>query len=173
MTRSFHYFGLLLIAAAVWNCSPRTAAVSTSPSAYSEDLSAYRPQLPDTVLEITAPSDLPDRGAYMVPRNDRSAELYDVLNRVAEENRRHQVSVYMIQIYSGRSREEANNVRQQVYTVLPEFKPELAYKAPNFRVLIGRYADRIEANKPLTQLKAHFPGAILVPERIYLEPQDQ
>ena len=172
MIRVLHYFGLFLIAAALWHCSPRTA-VSTSPAAYTEDLSAYRPQLPDSALEIAAPSDLPDRGAYVVPRNDMSAELYDALERVVEENRQQQVSVYMIQIYSGRSREEANNVRQLVYSVLPEFKPELAYRAPNFRVLIGRYADRVEANKPLTQLKAHFPGAILVPERIYLEPEEQ
>lgn len=164
---------LLLLAAGLGSCSRKTVPTTTAVP-YSEDLSAYRPVLPaaeqDTAGHHIAAGY--DRGAYVAPEHDITQELNLALEKVATENKMRQVSVYMIQVYSGRSREEANNIRQQVYLLMPELKPELGYRAPNFRVLLGRYADRIEANKHLVQLKNYFPGAILVPERIYLEPQE-
>jgi 5-carboxymethyl-2-hydroxymuconate isomerase len=76
---------------------------------------------------------------------------------------------YTIQVYIGRSREESNQVREKVYRVLPDEKPELSYRQPSWRVTVGKYFKREDAYKTLTILKETFPGVMLVPERNQLE----
>ena len=43
---------------------------------------------------------------------------------------------------------------------------ELEYNQPKFRVRVGNYFSRLEAQKDLIRLKRPFPNAILVPEKI-------
>jgi len=42
----------------------------------------------------------------------------------------------------------------------------LEYNQPKFRVRVGSYYSRLEAQKDLTRLKKAFSNAILVPEKI-------
>jgi hypothetical protein len=75
------------------------------------------------------------------------------------------VDGYVLQVYSGSSREEANQARSKMYSAFPELEPKVSYHQPNFRVKAGRFTNRLKANRVHAQVKEIFPRALLIPER--------
>lgn len=160
---------ILLIFSLVVSCTPKLSTSSTVED-YSEDVSAFRPIVPIDVDEETELSeDKLDRGPYVAPTHSINREMSNVMDSIIVYNRDKSYFTYTVQVYIGRSREEANQAREKVYRVLPEEKPELAYKQPSYKVKVGRYYDRVEAYKTLTKLRGTFPGAGMVRERNYME----
>jgi hypothetical protein len=49
------------------------------------------------------------------------------------------------------------------------FVANIQYQQPKFRVTVGKYFTRIEAQKDLVKLKRIFSSASLVPERIMIK----
>ena len=91
------------------------------------------------------------------------------LDSLSKDALHKKITIYAIQVYIGNNRDEANDARMKVYGLLENEIPRLEYTQPNFRVKVGKYNSRLEANKSLTILKKSFPGALLVPERTYLK----
>ena len=60
------------------------------------------------------------------------------------------------------------NVKKQLLTTLPQFESELQYLQPNYRVKLGKYFTRLEAEKDYQQVKRYFRAAILVPDKIVI-----
>jgi hypothetical protein len=73
---------------------------------------------------------------------------------------------YTIQVYSGLKREDALNAKKVLTTSIPKLESEVQYVQPNFRVKIGRYFTRLEAEKDYQKVKEFFPAAIVVPDKI-------
>jgi len=162
-------FGLVF-----YDCAPR-ASKSRSTDTYQEDLSGLRPKIESAVVEEETGEDSQqefDRGPYVPPENDVTQELAVALDRIAEYQSQMPVTVYTVQVYTGRSREEANKVRSQVYQVLAEEEPRLTYQQPNYKVRVGSYFERADAYKTYKALKEHFSGAILLPEKIVPEDSE-
>ncbi len=148
------------------------AACSTKPATtrqeteYYEDLSDYRPAAeaaPEVKPEVTGPTQT--KSAYVAPTHDINASMAIAMDSLISANNDKTFQTYTIQVYLGRSREDANLAREKVYRVLPTETPELSYKQPSFRVTVGTYFDRVEAYKTLNVLKTAFAGAMLVPEK--------
>jgi 5-carboxymethyl-2-hydroxymuconate isomerase len=158
----------VFVAGYIFSCSPKLATTSTSED-YDEDISSFRPAI-DMEGENNAVSEVIDtKGPYVAPTHDINSEMASIMDSVVHHNKNKAYLTYTIQVYIGRSREEANQVREKVYRVLPDEKPALGYKQPSWKVTVGEYYDRVEAYKTLTTLKGVFPGAMLVPERKYIE----
>lgn len=80
---------------------------------------------------------------------------------------------YKIQIFSGNSRWEASKVKSEFISAYPKLPtPDLIYHAPNFKLRVGNYRDRFEAEKNLRLLKEKFPSAFLVKDQINIEYKD-
>jgi hypothetical protein len=73
---------------------------------------------------------------------------------------------YRIQIYSGNSRDEATNARNRSYALYPEITPHIVYNQPTFRVKVGDFVDRLDAQRVYAGLLAEFPNAMVVQDRI-------
>ena len=73
---------------------------------------------------------------------------------------------YTIQVYMGTSRDGANLAQRKVYQVLPESRPEIKFVQPNYKVYVGRFVNRLEAQKSYSALRSEFPNALVIPERI-------
>jgi len=71
-----------------------------------------------------------------------------------------------VQIYTGTSREEATKARNRSYARFPDVTPHFDYTQPNFRVRVGDFLDRLEAQRVYAGLLAEFPNALIVPDRI-------
>ncbi|NJN24962.1 MAG: SPOR domain-containing protein [Cyclobacteriaceae bacterium] len=169
MYRAFICMAFLLYMS---SCAKKTVPTK-SPEDYVEDLSAYRPPL--AVLEEEESTEKPvkegiaDKGSYVAPKHHINKEMNIVMDSIIAHNKMKQFQTFTIQVYTGRSREEANQVREKVYRTMPDEEPVLVYKQPSYKVNVGKYFDSVQAYKTLTILKESFPGAMLVPERGYLE----
>jgi len=145
------------------------ASTPTSSGVYSEDLSIHRP----VMIETEGASESTDQEVKFetyVPLTGHIRNELDSIGKVAlnqnKEGRR--IDGYVIQVYSGSSREDANNSRYKMGELFPELSPKMSYRQPNFRVKAGKFVDRLKANRIYQEVKESFPNAILIPERFVL-----
>src|SRR5258705_5756250 len=145
-------------------------AFSQKNKPYHEDLSPLRPkfELPvdtkikkDTIIEINRESITPTKTANA--NVDAILDSLDLFNLM-----RKYIDGYTIQIYSGQKREEAMNTKKKMLEEVPELIANLQYQQPKFRVTVGKYFSKLEAQKDLLALKGKFSTAILVPEKILI-----
>lgn len=165
------YRQLLFLVLLVWLAACSTKPATTKQAAeYYEDLSSYRPAV-DPAPEVKPVESATNqvKTSYVAATHDINAEMAIAMDSLISANTDKTFQTYTIQVYLGRSREEANQAREKVYRVLPSETPELSYKQPSFRVTVGTYFDRVEAYKTLNILKTAFASAMLVPEKMPLK----
>jgi hypothetical protein len=165
--RSLIYLFLLLTSIA-WGC--KTASITTDSSdTYKEDLDRYLPSYSDSLDQFTSSEPSTKRENIDVPpTHDHTEKIDGLIMAMAETNGAiNYIPGFTIQVYSGRSKQEAQQARQKIYAILPGVRPRTSYKEPNYKVRVGSYYTRLDAQTTLVKLKAAFPeSAILVPENI-------
>lgn len=75
---------------------------------------------------------------------------------------------YRIQIYFGGVRQKATEVKLEIQSKYPGVPAYLTYAQPNFKVRIGDYRNRFEAQKFLKEIEGMFPTSFIVPEDVKL-----
>ncbi len=134
-------------------------------SYYHEDLYSLRPKIEepgDSSFELVThrPKD------FFSPTMNVNNKVDNVLDSINSFNiTRKFIDGYTIQIYSGQNKEEAMNTRKKMMDETG-LNAILEYNQPKFRVRIGNYYSRLEAQKDLTRLRRLFSNTILVPEKI-------
>ena len=160
--------------AAVWlvGCaSPKNTTVSTSSqtSGYSEDLSIWRPKT-ETPVGNTTHTNVPDgpkQTQYVEPKYSVNKKLDTVLDSIDRYNKARQfIDGFTIQIYAGLKREDALNAKKNLASSLPDLPSEVVYAQPNFRVKVGKYYTRIDAQRDYVAVKKYFPTAIVIPDKV-------
>ena len=139
---------------------------------YSEDLSVLRPKVEAPVETSTATTQTDNAKPttqFVEPKLAVTQKLDGVLDSIDHINlNRRFVEGYTIQVYSGR-REEALNVKKQIATSLPGLNTEIQFTEPIFRVKVGKYYSRMDAQEDYASVKRYFPAAILIPEKIVIQ----
>jgi hypothetical protein len=137
---------------------------------YSEDLSKLRPKIEfsleikkkDSVKEIKKPE--------ITPTKTVNAKVDAVLDSINRFNvTRKFIDGFTIQIYSGQKKDDALNLMTRMREEVPGLIANIKYEQPKFRVIVGRYFTRLEAQSDLLTLKRKFATASLVPEKIQLK----
>ena len=153
----------------LFSCSSVAQKTSSSKPHY-EDLSKLRPkiELPveakknDSVKEIKQPE--------VTPVKTVNAKVDAVLDSIDRFNvTRKFIDGFTIQIYSGQKKDDAMNVIKKMKEEVPDLNASIKYEQPKFRVIVGRYFTRLEAQSDLLILKRKFATASLVPEKIQLK----
>jgi hypothetical protein len=144
---------------------------SSSDKNYSENLSALRPKV---VVPVDTPrkdnSNQKQVTTSITPTKTVNAKVDAVLDSIDRYNLvRKFVDGYTIQIYSGQNREEAMNTKKKMNEEIPDLTANLQYQQPKFRVTVGKYYTKLEANPDLVLLRTSFSSAILVPEKIQIK----
>jgi len=135
-------------------------------SKYYEDLSVVRPKFEMPVDSAKKPEGQ-KATVLVIPSKNVNTKVDFVLDSIDRLNSlRKFVDGFTIQIYSGQNREEANNTKKKLADEGTGLTAELQYIQPKFRVRVGNYFSRLEAQKDLLLLKPVFPNAILIPEKI-------
>jgi hypothetical protein len=139
---------------------------------YSEDLSVLRPKVQapaETVTTTTQTDNTKPATQFVEPKLAVTQRLDGVLDSIDHINlNRRFVEGYTIQVYSGR-REEALSVKKQIATSLPRLNTEIQFTEPIFRVKVGKYYSRMDAQEDYASVKRYFPAAILIPEKIVIQ----
>ena len=79
------------------------------------------------------------------------------------------VNGYRIQIKNTTTHKDANALRARFSRDFPELKSYLRYIAPYYKIRIGDYLTKLEAQKDLLEIKKKYKGAYPVPCPISLE----
>ncbi len=68
---------------------------------------------------------------------------------------------YRIQVFSGKF-SSAKNVEMKVRSDFPQWPVRLDFDTPNYKVRIGRFKTRLEADRYLIEIRKKYPQAILL-----------
>lgn len=77
---------------------------------------------------------------------------------------------YRIQLFSGADRNNANNLRTQFKTEYPNVPVYLIYQQPYFKVRVGDFRDKLEAQQFYYQLQKTYEQLLIVPDKINMPP---
>lgn len=141
--------------------------------AYYEDLSQYVevPELDSTRLaadEVAgqAPEPVLQPGPA-ITGGDITADLDRYVDTLASINAQNPyLQAYTVQVYTGNDREAAYAAKEKVYRVMPDAEPRVSYDQPNYKVKVGVYRERLQAEKVYLKLHRSIPATIVIPERI-------
>lgn len=75
---------------------------------------------------------------------------------------------YRVQIYNGNDRARATQVKIDFMRRFPGVKTYLTYSAPQFRVKVGDYQTRAEAQKMYAQVAGTYSPVMIVPDLIVI-----
>ncbi len=164
---------LLLFFLLVAGCVTKPASMSSVD--FDEDLSKHRPNFSDSLKAkeakntATEPETIIYNTPDINPSGDITTSLNTFLDSVAHRNREYDYYTgYTIQVYSGSERQKGDEVKDDVYMVLPDAKPTLSFEAPFWKVKVGKFYSVIQAQKTYAKLKSEFSNAIIVPEQFKL-----
>ena len=77
-----------------------------------------------------------------------------------------QVTGFRVQIFSGSNRRDAYNTQSKFQQDFPDIRSYVIYSDPNFKVRVGDFRTRLEAEKLQDQLKRSFDGTFIITEKI-------
>ncbi len=168
------YFFFVIAALGMLGCA--TGSPGAKSGAVKEDFSSHRITFdPQSIDKASAPEESRLEVSEDVDNNLTTGEnIATALNSfldslaVSASNIR-VVDGYTIQVYSGSSREDANKIRNTVYQMLPDYRPDLRYVQPTYKVKVGKFANRIEAQRVIVKLKDEVPNALILPEKITMD----
>jgi hypothetical protein len=182
----FRESGLLIcsVCSLLQACAPKatTSSRTTVPNYndYSEDLAAVRPAYaplrrdssPTTTLlpPIVSPAEEPRKpvnqatSAEVLSINKR---LDAVLDTIAMQNRRVRYAPgYRVQVYVGNERAAADNAKLQLYQQFPELSTYISYQQPTYRLKVGDFMRKMDAERYFSKLKTVFAGAQMQPDKV-------
>jgi hypothetical protein len=138
---------------------------------FDEDFSVYRPKYTferemlaqkGKILIIELPFD------SLAQKTDITLALEKALDykpvEVVVLTKIRNIEGWRIQVYRGRSREDASKARQRCYELFPNMTPYMIYSAPTYRVRLGDFLEPYEYQTVLKKLKKEFPMAVAVPD---------
>jgi len=73
---------------------------------------------------------------------------------------------YRVQIYNGSSRKEAYDVQARFNEDHQGIRTYVSYVEPNYKVRVGDFRTRMEAEKLLQELKGKFTSLFIIPGKI-------
>jgi hypothetical protein len=115
------------------------------------------------------------RASAAVHRDPRVDSLMNIQIRINEvttrESRRNQPG-FRIQVANSKDRNEVFAIKTKVYQQYPELKPYLIYQPPNYKLKVGNFKTKEEAQLYVDKLSGLFPsGVYIVPDIIYVKPE--
>ena len=132
---------------------------ATAGKEVTEDLSAYRPKYPA--------ADASDPAASVAPTHHVNEKVAVLMDTVASVNKNIRYAQgYRILAYNGSERQTVMDLRRSIIARLPDEKDYLTYQQPNFRLKVGDFFSRIEAQQVLNQIADLIPNAQIVQDQI-------
>lgn len=80
---------------------------------------------------------------------------------------------FRVQIFTGSNRKEAYSAQAKFQQDFPDIRSYVIYSDPNFKVRVGDFRTRLEAEKFQDQLKRSFDGTFIITEKINPPQSDE
>lgn len=159
-------------------CSSSIFSRSSSTNAYHEDLSKYRTKYQyseEAIVIKESPKTVKneEKAVAATPAVKTSSvekELNQALNTINQQNKTvRYMPGYRIQIYVGNIRAEADAAKAFVYRNYPEMSPYVTFSQPTYRVKIGDFMTKADAEQVLSSVKGQYPTSVIIADKIEIE----
>jgi len=71
------------------------------------------------------------------------------------------IDLYKIRIYSG-DRSGAENIKSQANGIYGDWPSLMEYETPNYKIYVGNFLSRLEADRALLKVKKNYPSALIL-----------
>ncbi len=71
------------------------------------------------------------------------------------------VDLYKIRIFSG-DRSGAENIKNQALIMYKDWPTLMEYETPNYKIYVGNFLTRLEADRALIKVKNNYPSALIL-----------
>ncbi len=162
---------IFLLVFALFSCAKKVVLVAEKKQEkvvdYQEDLSEFRFLLdPEKEILVTENTTLQEAKITSEPMyiNDKIDAL---LAKRTEKNKGIKyANGFRIQLYVGRDRKTADDAKIFIYQNYPTINPYLTYSLPIYKLKVGDFITRPDAERVLNQLKDQYPEAMILSEKI-------
>lgn len=146
----------------------------THEKTYEEDLSLYRPRFKSANESATQSSNSQPVQASKIIYSDSplhvNKKLDAILDTIATRNKSVKfTNGFRIQIYVGNDRKSADDAKIFTYQKYPEIYPYLSYQQPIYKVKIGDFLNRMDAERYYSDIKDLYPSAMILPDRVEIK----
>lgn len=108
------------------------------------------------------------------PRLDLLIQKQVELNKEAFKENNKSGPGYRVLVVSTNDRKKALDVKSRLMTDFPEHKTYLIYQSPYFKIQVGNFRDRKEAENLRKQILRIYPtGVIIVPSTVEYKPEKE
>lgn len=95
--------------------------------------------------------------------------LDSLIEKVKETNSIHKtIKGYRIQLFSGTERNNANEVKTRFLKLYPQLNAYLLYNQPYYKIRVGNFRTRLDAEVAYQKIKNVFDECIIVSDNIAL-----
>ncbi|MFO7719822.1 MAG: SPOR domain-containing protein [Gillisia sp.] len=97
-------------------------------------------------------------GQINIQQNDLIPELLSLKSEMTKDGKLGER--YTIQLYYGNNNAASNVIKEfrAKYNSMPS---SVVYETPNYKVWVGKFRNRLEADRALLKIKADFPSAFI------------
>ena len=181
-------YGFLLLTALLISSCAGSRSVSSGRAAtvdynsYNEDLSSVRP----VYNSVSPPPPASNRPAVPVPTPAATPRKPDVrkattpaealhvnrkldmvLDTLATENRSIRYAPgYRIQVYVGTQRQQVEDAKLLITQNFPELNPYLSYNQPTYKLKVGDFMRRLDAERYYSAIRRLITSAQLQPDKV-------
>lgn len=154
-------------------------------NSYNEDLSSVRPvySTPSATTPATARPGAPTSTSTAAPATARKNEtrkpgrpveamhinrqLDLVLDTIANQNRSIRYAPgFRVQVYVGNQRKEVDDIKLLIAQNFPELNPYLSYTQPTYKLKVGDFMRRLDAERYYASIRQLVPSAQLQPDKV-------
>ncbi|MEO5682424.1 MAG: SPOR domain-containing protein [Chitinophagaceae bacterium] len=96
------------------------------------------------------------------PRVDLLVKKQTQINEATTREARRNVAGFRIQVINTSDRNAAISAKTKIYQLYPELKAYLLYQAPYFRLRVGNFKDKEEAEDYRKSLSKEFPNSVFL-----------
>jgi hypothetical protein len=89
-------------------------------------------------------------------------DIHKLLETKRTENLNKKITGYRIQLYYGLSESKAKTVRNKFIELFPDYSVRLFYSQPEWKVHVGNYRTKLEAERALKVIKPEFGNAFIL-----------
>ena len=106
--------------------------------------------------------DTPSVIVHKDPRIDLLVKKQIQINEETTREARRVGKGYRLLVINTNNREEAAAAKTKVYTYFPELKSYLLYQAPYFKLKVGNFKDKKEAEEYQQRFQKYFPKGVFI-----------
>lgn len=108
----------------------------------------------------------PDSSSSIVIHKDRRIDMLIhkqiEINEETSREARRMAKGFRLLVVNTIKRDDALSAKTKVYTYFPELKPYLIYQSPYYKLKVGNFKDRKDAEAYQKQLNDYFPKGVFV-----------